>query len=102
MDNLTEIFKIISENLPAYAPELKPKKTSSGYKLTCLDEIAGALIKDDTVEFRRFGVFKTKKQKPRIIIHPTTGKKIKRPAKKIILFETSSNLDKKLNLKIKL
>ena len=35
MDNLTEIFKIISENLPAYAPELKPKKTSSGYKLTC-------------------------------------------------------------------
>ena len=69
---------------------------------TCLDEIAGALIKDDTVEFRRFGVFKTKKQKPRVIIHPITGKKIKRPAKKIILFETSSSLDKKLNSKIKL
>ena len=64
---------------------------------TCLDEITEALIKDDTVELRRFGVFKTKKQKSRIIIHPQTGKKIKRPAKKIVLFETSSNLDKKLN-----
>ena len=69
---------------------------------TCLDEIAGALIKDDTVELRRFGVFKPKKQKPRIIIHPTTGKKIKRPAKNIILIETRSSLDKKLTSQIKL
>lgn len=35
MDNLTEIFKIIGENLQAYIPELKPRKTSTGYKLTC-------------------------------------------------------------------
>ena len=64
---------------------------------TCLDEIVSSLIKGDTVELRRFGVFKTKLQKARIIKHPVTGKPIKRPAKKIILFEASSAVKKKLN-----
>ena len=64
---------------------------------TCLDEIVSSLIKGDTVELRRFGIFKTKLQKARIIKHPVTGKPIKRPAKKVILFETSSTVKKKLN-----
>ena len=44
---------------------------------TCLDEIVSSLIKSDTVELRRFGVFKTKLQKVRTIKHPVTGKPIK-------------------------
>jgi len=64
---------------------------------TCLDEIVSSLIKGDTIELRRFGVFKTKLQKTRIIKHPITGKSIKRPAKKVILFEASSTVKKKLN-----
>ncbi len=66
---------------------------------TCLDEIVSSLIKGDTVELRRFGVFKTKLQKARIIKHPITGKPIKRPAKKVILFEASSTVKSKLNSK---
>ena len=64
---------------------------------TCLNEIVSSLIKGDTVELRRFGIFKTKLQKARIIKHPATGKPIKRPAKKIVLFEASSTVKKKLN-----
>jgi len=56
---------------------------------TCLDEIISGLVKGENVELRRFGVFKTKKQEPRIIVHPETGKPIKRPAKTVILFEPS-------------
>jgi len=64
---------------------------------TTLDEIISGLVKGEIVELRRFGVFKTKKQKPRTIIHPETGKPIKRPAKTIVLFETSSTVKAKLN-----
>lgn len=65
---------------------------------TCLDEIVSSLIKGDTVELRRFGVFKTKLQKVRKIIHPVTGKPIKRPAKKVVLFEASIIVKTKLNI----
>ena len=68
---------------------------------TCLDEIVSSLIKGDKIELRRFGVFKTKLQKARTIKHPVTGKPIKRPAKKVILFEASSTVKQKLNSKRK-
>jgi len=64
---------------------------------TCLDEIIAALIKGETVELRNFGIFKTKKQKPRTIILPPTGEIIKRPAKTVILFETSAAVKAALN-----
>lgn len=64
---------------------------------TVLDEIISGLAKGEIVELRRFGVFKTKKQKPRTIIHPETGKPIKRPAKTVVLFETSSTVKAALN-----
>ena len=69
---------------------------------TCLDEIVSSLIKGDTVELRRFGVFKTKLQKARTIKHPVTGKPIKRPAKKVILFEASLTVKKNINKKCRL
>ena len=68
---------------------------------TCLDEIVSSLIKGDTIELRRFGIFKTKLQKARTIKHPLTGKPIKRPAKKVVLFEASSTVKQKLNSKRK-
>ena len=68
---------------------------------TCLDEIVSGLIKGETIELRRFGVFKTRLQKVRTIKHPITGKPIKRPAKKVILFEASSTVKQKLNSKRK-
>lgn len=59
---------------------------------TCLDEIVSGLTKGEAVELRRFGVFKTKKQKARTIIHPKTGKPIKRLAQTIVLFEAGSTV----------
>ncbi len=64
---------------------------------TCLDEIVSGLVKGEAVELRRFGVFKTKKQKARTIIHPKTGKPIKRPARTIVLFEAGSTVKAAIN-----
>ena len=64
---------------------------------TCLDEIVSGLAKGETVELRRFGVFKTKKQKARTIIHPKTGKPIKRPARTIVLLEASAAVKAAIN-----
>jgi len=64
---------------------------------TFLDEIVSGLTKGEVVELRRFGVFKTKKQKARTIIHPKTGKPIKRPARTIVLFEASTAVKAAVN-----
>jgi len=64
---------------------------------TCIDEIVSSLTKGETVELRRFGIFKTKKQKARIIIHPKTGKTIKRPVRTIVLFEASTAVKAAIN-----
>ena len=64
---------------------------------TSLDEIVSGLTKGEAVELRRFGVFKTKKQKARTIIHPKTGKPIKRPAQMIVLFEAGTALKAVIN-----
>lgn len=64
---------------------------------TCLDEVVFGLAKGETIELRRFGVFKTKKQKARTIIHPKTGKPIKRPARTIVLFEASTAVKAAIN-----
>ena len=64
---------------------------------TCLDEIVSGLAKGEAVELRRFGVFKTKKQKARTIIHPKTGKPIKRPARTIVLLEASTAVKAAVN-----
>ena len=64
---------------------------------TCLDEIVSGLTKGEAVELRRFGVFKTKKQKARTIIHPKTGKSINRPARTIVLFEAGTAVKAAIN-----
>lgn len=64
---------------------------------TNLDEIISGLVRGEVVELRRFGIFKTKKQKPRTIIHPETGNPIERPARTVVLFEPSSTVKAALN-----
>ena len=82
------------------------KKVASRHKLslseaekiveTCLEEIVSGLGATRRVEFRRFGVFTLKQQKARTIILPS-GKKILRPAKKVVLFAPSPSVLKRLN-----
>lgn len=61
-----------------------------------LDNLTSGLVTDGHVELRRFGVFATKRQKPRVITLPS-GKKVTRPAQKVVTFTPSPTVKKKLN-----
>ena len=61
-----------------------------------LDEIVSSLTAGTRIELRRFGVFSTKPQKARVITLPS-GKKVTRPAQKVVIFAPSSTVKKKLN-----
>jgi integration host factor subunit beta len=63
---------------------------------TFLDEIVNGLVLDSRIELRRFGVFGIKRQKARVITLPS-GKKITRPAQKVVTFNPSSFVKKNLN-----
>ena len=62
-----------------------------------LNEIKKTLRRGERVELRGFGVFSSKKQKPRISRNPKTGEKVNTPEKKTIHFKMSKYLFKKLN-----
>lgn len=66
-----------------------------------LDDIIAALAEGSRIELRRFGVFVTKKQKARVITLPS-GKKVTRPARKIVTFAAGSTVKKLLNPPAKL
>ena len=63
---------------------------------TILDELVRGLVLGSKIELRRFGVFGTKRQKPRIITLPS-GEKITRPAQKVVTFTPSPIVKKTLN-----
>ena len=63
---------------------------------TFLDELVRGLVLGSRIELRRFGVFATKRQKSRIIILPS-GKKITRPAQRVVTFTSSPTVKKSLN-----
>lgn len=65
---------------------------------TLLDKLVDGLIKDSRVELRLFGIFKTISQAARVITLPS-GKKIKRPAQKVVTFTPGITVKKKLNPK---
>ena len=63
-----------------------------------LKEIKVALKRDEGVELRNFGTFRTSVQKASIRRNPKTGEKVSVPKKKIIKWKMSKNLFKKLNI----
>ena len=62
-----------------------------------LKEIKDTLIRDEGVELRNFGTFRTSIQKPSIRRNPKTGEKVSVPKKKTITWKMSKYLFKKLN-----
>ena len=62
-----------------------------------LKEIKRALRRDDNVEIRSFGTFKTKIQKSSIRRNPKTGEKVAVPEKKVISWKMSKDMFKKIN-----
>ena len=62
-----------------------------------LKEIKAALNRDEGVELRNFGTFRTNIQKASIRRNPKTGEKVSVPKKKTIKWKMSKYLFKKLN-----
>ena len=62
-----------------------------------LKEIKDTLSRDEGVEIRNFGTFRTSIQKPSIRRNPKTGEKVSVPKKKTIKWKMSKYLFKKLN-----
>ena len=62
-----------------------------------LKEIQNSLIKNEGVELRNFGTFRTNIQKASIRRNPKTGEKVNVPQKRIIKWKMSKELFKKLN-----
>ena len=62
-----------------------------------LNEIKRALRRNEGVELRNFGSFRSKTQKSSIRRNPKTGEKVNTPEKKTIHFKMSKDLFKKIN-----
>ena len=62
-----------------------------------LKEMKETLKRDERVELRNFGTFRTNVQKASIRRNPKTGEKVSVPAKKTIKWKMSKDLFKKLN-----
>ena len=62
-----------------------------------LKEIKNSLKRNEGVELRNFGTFRTNIQKASIRRNPKTGEKVSVPKKKTIKWKMSKDLFKKLN-----
>ena len=88
----SKLLKQLSQNYPNFL-----KKDLEKFSDIILKEIKRTLRRGERVELRGFGVFSSKKQKPRISRNPRTGEKIHTPEKKTIHFKMSKDLFKILN-----
>ena len=62
-----------------------------------LKEISDSLMRNEGVELRNFGTFRTSFQKASIRRNPKTGEKVNVPKKRTIKWKMSKELFKKLN-----
>ena len=62
-----------------------------------LKEIKDSLVRNEGVELRNFGTFRTSIQKPSIRRNPKTGEKVNVPKKRTIKWKMSKDLFKNLN-----
>lgn len=73
--------------------DVKLTKKQANSALTCvLDNIGGALKNNDKVSLVGFGTFKVAERKARTGVNPSTGKKIKIPARKVPVFKPGKKL----------
>lgn len=73
------------------------KKDSEIVVNTVFRCIIEALARDDKVELRGFGSFRTRERKPRIGRNPKTGESVKVPQKRVPFFKPGKNLKKLVN-----
>lgn len=73
-----------------------PQKTIKDIIENLFAKIADSLSEGDDVEFRGFGIFKTKQRKKRVGRNPKTGKIVSIPQKRVVVFKPGSILKKKI------
>lgn len=61
-----------------------------------LDCIVEALIREEKIELRNFGVFKIKQRKGRIGRNPRTGQVVPVPPRKVVVFKPGLEIKKKV------
>ena len=88
----SKLLKQISNNWP----NIKKKILEKFFNIF-LDEIKNSLKRGDRVELRRFGMFSTNIQKPRLSRNPRTGEKVHTGKKIRIHFKMAKELFNKLN-----
>ena len=69
-----------------------PRKESETVVETVFESIIEALQKNDKIEIRGFGSFRTRERRGRIGRNPKTGAKVDVPAKRIPFFKPSKEL----------
>ena len=88
----SEIIRELKKSYPNFL-----KKDLNKIVEIILKEIKDALQRDEGVEIRNFGTYRTNLQKPSIRRNPKTGEKVSVPKKRTIKWKMSKDLFKKLN-----
>jgi nucleoid DNA-binding protein len=79
--------------------ELKPRVARTDVLIICqkfLDEVSKALLSGNRVEFRDFGVFRTKLRKPKVGRNPKTNVPVHIPPRLVVVFKPGKNLKAKI------
>ena len=69
-----------------------PRKEAAAIVEYILNSMVRALDRDEKIEIRGFGSFRTRQRRPRIGHNPKTGVKVKVPAKRVVFFKPSQDL----------
>ena len=88
----SELIKQLKRSYPNFLTRDLTKLTD-----IILKEIKDSLKRDEGVELRGFGTFRTNIQKASIRRNPKTGAKVNVPKKRVIKWKLSKDLFKKLN-----
>ncbi|MEW6103429.1 MAG: HU family DNA-binding protein [bacterium] len=76
-----------------------PQKTIKDIIENLFLKISDTLSKGENVEFRGFGIFKTKERKKRLGRNPKTGKAVSIPERRVVIFKPGNILKKKIESK---
>ena len=88
----SELIKQLKNSYPNFFTRDLNKLTN-----IILKEISDSLMRNEGVELRNFGTFRTSIQKASIRRNPKTGEKVNVPKKRTIKWKMSKELFKKLN-----
>ena len=88
----SKLIKQLKESYPNFLTRDLSKLTN-----IILKEISDSLLRNEGVELRNFGTFRTSVQKASIRRNPKTGEKVNVPKKRTIKWKMSKDLFKKLN-----